>query len=114
MATQVQDPNQLLAALMSPGAGASEQAAEPRGRRPGRGGLWALAIGFGGFLLWAAFAPLNEGVPSAGQVSIDTKRKPVQHMQGGIVKEVLVREGDRVKEGQLLIKLDAATANANF
>jgi protease secretion system membrane fusion protein len=116
MATQVQDPQELLATLLAPRAVAadSEQDAEPHRSRPGRLGLWALAIGFGGFLLWAAFAPLDEGVPSAGQVSIDTKRKPVQHMQGGIVKEVLVREGDRVKEGQLLLKLDAATANANF
>jgi protease secretion system membrane fusion protein len=114
MATQIQEPNQLLAALMSQGAGDSEQDVQPHRSRPGRLGLWALAIGFGGFLLWAAFAPLDEGVPSAGLVSIDTKRKAVQHMQGGIVKEVLVGEGDRVKEGQLLIKLDPATANANF
>ena len=62
----------------------------------------------------AAFAPLDEGVPSQGQVAIDTKRKPVQHLTGGIIKEVLVGEGDLVKEGQLLIKLDDATAKANF
>jgi membrane fusion protein, protease secretion system len=115
MATQSQ-PNQLLAALMSPGAAndSRQEAAPTQRSRPGRIGLWALAIGFGGFLLWAAFAPLDEGVPSAGVVSVDTKRKAVQHMQGGIVKEVLVGEGDRVKEGQVLIKLDAATAKANF
>lgn len=82
--------------------------------RPGRLGLWALAIGFGGFLLWAAFAPLDEGVPAAGIVAIDTKRKAVQHLSGGIVKEVLVREGDEVKEGQLLIRLDSAVAKANY
>ena len=80
----------------------------------GRLGLWALGIGFGGFLLWAALAPLDEGVPSQGHVAIDTKRKSVQHLSGGIIKEVLVGEGDRVKEGQLLIKLDDATAKANF
>ena len=80
----------------------------------GRIGLWALAIGFGGFLLWAALAPLDEGVPSQGFVAIDTKRKAVQHLSGGIIKEVLVGEGDLVKEGQLLIRLDAATAKANF
>lgn len=80
----------------------------------GRIGLWALAIGFGGFLLWAAFAPLDEGVPSQGQIVIDTKRKSVQHLSGGIIKEVLVGEGDQVKEGQLLIKLDDATAKANY
>lgn len=77
-------------------------------------GLWALGIGFGGFLLWAAFAPLDEGVPSQGMVAIDTKKKAVQHLTGGLVKEVLVREGDRVKEGQLLIRLDEAVARATF
>lgn len=82
--------------------------------RASRIGLWALAIFFGGFLLWAAFAPLDEGVPSSGVVSIDTKRKAVQHLTGGIIKEVLVREGDHVKEGQPLIRLDPAVAKANF
>jgi len=80
----------------------------------GRIGLWALGIGFGGFLLWAALAPLDEGVPSQGHVAIDTKRKSVQHLSGGIIKEVLVGEGDQVKEGQLLIKLDDVAAKANF
>lgn len=79
----------------------------------GRFGLWALAIGFGGFLLWAAIAPLDEGVAAAGVVAIDTKRKTVQHLSGGIVKEVLVREGDEVDEGQSLIRLDSAVARAN-
>ena len=82
--------------------------------RAGRIGLWALGIGFGGFLLWAAFAPLDEGIPSQGHVAIDTKRKSVQHLTGGIIKEVLIGEGDQVKEGQLLIKLDDAAAKANF
>ena len=82
--------------------------------RAARIGLWTLGIGFGGFLLWAALAPLDEGVPSHGMVTIDTKSKPVQHLSGGIVKQVLVREGDMVKEGQTLIELDEAVARANF
>jgi membrane fusion protein, protease secretion system len=89
-----------------------EEAADPR--KAARLGLWVLAIGLGGFLLWAVFAPLDEGVPSVGQVAIDTKRKAVQHPSGGIVKEVLVHEGDRVKEGQLLVRLDEGIARANF
>jgi protease secretion system membrane fusion protein len=76
--------------------------------------LWVLAIGFGGFLAWAALAPLDEGVPATGMVSIDTKRKTVQHLIGGIVQDVLVREGDEVQEGQLLIRLDSAVARSNY
>lgn len=82
--------------------------------RAARVGLWALGVGFGGFLLWAALAPLDEGVPSHGMVTIDTKRKAVQHLSGGIVKQVLVKEGEVVKEGQTLIRLDEATARANY
>ena len=82
--------------------------------RAARIGLWTLGLGFGGFLLWAGLAPLDEGVPGPGQVVIDTKSKAVQHLSGGLVKEVLVGEGDRVKEGQLLVRLDAGVARANF
>lgn len=97
------------------GSSASDaQAFSSHTGRAARIGLWALGLGFGGFLLWAAFAPLDEGVPSQGMISIDTKRKTVQHLTGGLIKEVLVREGDLVKEGQLLIRLDEAVARANF
>ncbi len=82
--------------------------------RAARIGLWALGLGFGGFLLWAALAPLDEGVPSPAAVSIDTKRKAVQHLSGGIVKQVLVKEGALVKEGQPVILLDGAVARANY
>ncbi len=82
--------------------------------RAARVGLWALGLGFGGFLLWAALAPLDEGVPAQGTVMVDTKRKTVQHLSGGIIKRVLVGEGELVQEGQVLIELDAATARANY
>lgn len=77
-------------------------------------GLIALLIGFGGFLVWAAFAPLDEGVPTPGVVSIEAKRNVVQHLTGGIVKEVLVKEGQFVNAGQVLLKLDEAVTKANF
>ena len=80
----------------------------------GRKGLWVLGLGLGGFLLWAAMAPLDEGVPTTGVVSIDTKRKAVQHLSGGIVKEVLVREGEVVKQDQVVMRLDEALTKANF
>ena len=83
-------------------------------RAVARTGLLVLAVGFGGFLLWAGFAPLDEGVPTQGMVTLDTKRKTVQHLSGGIVKEVLVREGQHVKEGEPMLRLDSAVAKANF
>ena len=86
----------------------------PDGAKAWRTAFWALLAGFAGFMLWAAFAPLDEGVPSQGHVAIDTKRKTVQHLSGGIVKEVLVREGGQVQEGQLLLKLDDAATRASF
>jgi protease secretion system membrane fusion protein len=79
-----------------------------------RMGMWVLGLGFGGFLLWAGLAPLDEGVPTQGIVALDTKRKTVQHLTGGIVKEVLVHEGQQVKEGDPLVRLDAAVAKANY
>jgi protease secretion system membrane fusion protein len=82
--------------------------------RAARVGLWTLAIGLGGFLVWASIAPLDEGVPTQGMVSIDTKRRTVQHLQGGMVEEVLVREGEMVTEGQLLVRLNDSTVRANY
>lgn len=82
--------------------------------RANRIGLWALGLGFGSFMLWAALAPLGEGVPAQGHITIDTKRKPVQYLSGGILKEVLVGEGALVKEGQVLARMDDGTVKANF
>lgn len=112
MAKPLLNLSELLPATSAPADATSPATSDAR--RIGRIGLWALAIGFGGFLLWAGLAPLDEGVPGQGVVALDTKRKPVQHLSGGIVKEVLVGEGDEVKEGQLLIRLDEAVARANF
>jgi protease secretion system membrane fusion protein len=81
---------------------------------PIRLGLIVLIIGFGSFLLWAAFAPLDEGVPCSGAVSIATKSKVVQHLQGGVVQAVHVREGQMVREGDVLISLDNQTAKARY
>jgi protease secretion system membrane fusion protein len=87
---------------------------QARSGRFGRIGASVLLGGFLLFIVWAAMAPLDEGVPTQAVVAIDTKRKAVQHLQGGIVREVMVREGDVVKEGQPLARLDDAVSRANF
>jgi len=77
-------------------------------------GIWIIFIGFGGFLLWASFAPLDEGVPCQGVVSIATKRKVVENLRGGRVEKVNVREGQMVQQGEVLITLDSQTARARY
>ncbi len=83
-------------------------------RGPIRLGFWILVVGFGGFLAWASFAPLDEGVSAPATVSIETRRRVIQHMTGGIVRKVLVKEGQAVHEGDVLVQLDDAPARANF
>ncbi|SDY12729.1 HlyD family type I secretion periplasmic adaptor subunit [Nitrosomonas sp. Nm58] len=71
-----------------------------------RFGWWIVLVGVGGFLLWATLAPLDKGVPLSGSVMVATNRKAVQHQTGGIVDDILVKEGDRVKAGQVLVKMN--------
>jgi protease secretion system membrane fusion protein len=69
--------------------------------KPIKLGFWVLIVGFGGFLLWAFLAPLDEGVSAQGQVSIESRHKTIQHMNGGIVREVFVNpRPDVAKSGQ--------------
>ncbi|MCX6178403.1 MAG: HlyD family efflux transporter periplasmic adaptor subunit [Chlorobiales bacterium] len=83
-------------------------------RSPIRLGIWVLLVGFGSFLLWAGFAPLDEGVPAQGMVSIATKRKVVENLHGGRIEKVYVKEGQMVREGDVLMKLDTQTAKARY
>lgn len=90
-----------------------EDAAESRtSLRPARFGWWLLILGFGGFLLWAAFAPLDNGVPMPGVVVVTGNRQAVEHQAGGIVSALHIREGDRVRAGQVLVRLDPTRAGA--
>jgi HlyD family type I secretion membrane fusion protein len=71
------------------------------------------AVALGGFGVWAALAPLATGAIAAGNVRVDTNKKTVQHLEGGIIREILVREGDRVRAGQVLVRLDPVAAKAD-
>jgi protease secretion system membrane fusion protein len=77
-------------------------------------GRWIIALGLLALLAWAAVAPLDEGVPAEGLVTLDTKRKSIQHLQGGIVREVLVKEGQQVSEGQVVMTLETAVPKAQL
>jgi protease secretion system membrane fusion protein len=68
---------------------------------------WILTIaGAGSFFLWASLAPLDQGIPVQGTVMVSGKRKAVQTLSPGVVSRILVREGESVKQGQPLFRLD--------
>src|SRR5215203_72212 len=70
---------------------------------------------FGGTIgLWAATATLSGAVMAPGQFVVDSNVKKVQHATGGIVGELRVREGDRVNEGDILVRLDETMTRANL
>jgi HlyD family type I secretion membrane fusion protein len=77
-------------------------------------GWLIIAIFFGGLGTWAVTAPLNGAVVGSAVVKVEGNRKSVQHLDGGIVKELHVREGERVNVGDLLIVLDETQARAEY
>ncbi|VVO07541.1 HlyD family type I secretion periplasmic adaptor subunit [Pseudomonas fluorescens] len=80
--------------------------------KPVRWGMLLMLAGFGGFLLWSWLAPLDAGVVATGTVKVTSNRKAVQHLSGGTVEAILVREGDTVKKGQEVVRLDSLRAAA--
>ncbi len=75
-----------------------------------RFGLWILVFGFGGFLLWASLAPLDEGIPAPGVLAPESNRKRIDHLSGGVIDKILVREGQRVNAGDDLLVLNETQA----
>jgi len=68
---------------------------------------WILVlVGFVGFMVWAFFAPLDKGVPLSGIVVKESNRKAVQYLSNGIVQDILVADGDHVKAGQVLVRMN--------
>lgn len=77
-------------------------------------GQLIIAIAFVGLGIWLALAPLQGAVIMMAQAKVDANRKAVQHNEGGIVNEIFVRDGDIVAEGQPLIVLRDAQAEALY
>lgn len=87
--------------------------------RPGYGraiffGFVILIFFVGGFLVWASVAPLDSAAVAGGTVIVDTNRKTVQHLEGGIIGEILVRDGDQVEAGQVVVRLDDTQPSASL
>jgi HlyD family type I secretion membrane fusion protein len=77
-------------------------------------GFSAIVLCFGGLGTWAALAPLESAVIAEGVVIVDSRRKTVQHLEDGIIKEIAVREGDMVGEGDILIRLEDTMARTTL
>ncbi len=83
-------------------------------KRVALAGWLIIAIFFGGIGSWAATAPLNGAVVGNAVVKVEGNRKSVQHLDGGIVKELYVKEGDKVGAGDVLVVLDETQAQAEY
>lgn len=75
-------------------------------RRPVILGLIGLLVLVGGFGSWAVFTNISGAIIASGQIEVDRNRQVVQHPNGGVVSQILVDEGDGVKAGDVLVRLD--------
>ncbi|GAA6210306.1 HlyD family type I secretion periplasmic adaptor subunit [Hyphomicrobiales bacterium 4NK60-0047b] len=77
-------------------------------------GLFALIFLIGGSGFWGYYAQISGAVIATGSIVVDGKPKSIQHLDGGIVKKILIAPGDRVKQNQVLIELDDTSIAANL
>ena len=85
----------------------------PLGRFVGAG-LLVIVLFFGGFGAWAGLAPLASSAVANGAIRVEGNRKTLQHLEGGIIQELLVKEGDIVQRDQILLRLDRTAAQSRF
>ncbi|MFA0228988.1 biotin/lipoyl-binding protein, partial [Vibrio sp. 10N.261.45.A7] len=77
--------------------------------------IWiVLVTTLGGFAAWAYLTPLSSAAIAPGVIIVESKRKPIQHLEGGIVESVHVSDGDHVQKGDLLITLSHTQARASL
>lgn len=76
-------------------------------------GVLVVLATFGLAFAWSGLAPLSSAVVAPGLLKVDSHRKRVQHQDGGVVKEILVRDGQRVRAGDVLVRLDETRAGAS-
>jgi membrane fusion protein, protease secretion system len=80
---------------------------------PVRLGWWIVLVGCALFLFWGFVAPLDQGVPMSGVITVAGNKKSVQHLSGGTIQKILVKEGDLVKAGQPLVEIDGTVSRSN-
>jgi len=76
-------------------------------------GYLLIFLTFGVMGMWAAVTKIDRAVAAPGVVSLETNRKTVEHLEGGIIREILVKEGEAVEQGSILFRLENVQSNAN-
>jgi HlyD family secretion protein len=84
----------------------------PRTRAPMIFGLLVFLIFVVGFGVWATLAPLAEASVAPGVIKVEGSRRTIQHLEGGIVREILVRDGAKVKAGEVIMRLDVVQSDS--
>jgi protease secretion system membrane fusion protein len=79
-----------------------------------RMGWLIVLLGVGGFMLWALLAPLDKGVPLNGTVAKESNRKAIQYQTAGVIQDILVKDGDVVKAGQVLVRMNGTIARSAY
>lgn len=77
-------------------------------------GVLLVLLFFGSFVAWAVTAPLNGAAIAQGELSVESKRKEIAHLEGGIIQSIDIREGDTVDAGQILVRFDRTQSEANL
>ena len=76
-------------------------------------GVLVIVLFFGGLTVWSVFFPFQGAVIASGMVTVSGERKTVQHFEGGIIDKIFVKDGDKVKEGDVLIVLKSSHVSSN-
>ncbi len=82
-------------------------------RKPIIIGMWATILLFGSFIIWGSTAEIYSTAIAGGKIVVDSNKKIIQHLEGGIIEEIYIKSGDKVNAGDSLIRLSETSAKAN-
>ena len=107
-------PSNYAAGPAEPGQGQRLGALRRRLASPVVGGLLIIVVFVVGLFIWMIASNISGAVMAPGVVRVEQNRKTIKHLDGGIVKQILVEEGDRVRQGQLLLQFEDTQARAQL
>jgi len=84
-----------------------------RMRRPIVLGMFVVVVLVFGAMIWASFAPIAGAAVASGTVRVENNSKTLRHREGGVIRKIFVREGQKVRAGQILIRFDSVQSQAN-